>query len=189
MLDTEFKIKVDSGDSVIFIQNINKITERFVEKCEIEELFFIKVENWFDHKWLNYSGKSVIQFHGGPFLESALQNEWRDKITVPPFNPSRIISEIFIKIGFSQPKSFHKKLHSLKGSNDNIHNRIVNFTKNGLFAWYSSNTEINQIGSLMIYIVKDNSVETFYVSFANKNGWNINLAKNINKRELTGLMT
>lgn len=57
------------------------------------------------------------------------------------------------------------------------HNRISDYTKNRMFVWYSSNTEINQKGSMMIYIVQAGDVKTFYISFVNINGWKINQTK------------
>ena len=80
---------------------------------------------------------------------------------------------------------FEKSLHIIKDSNHNIHNRISMYTKNGLFIWYSSDTEPNQKGSLMIYRVQDDIVSTFYASFENNNGWKIKQTKDIPVSELT----
>jgi hypothetical protein len=188
MLDTKLKIKIDDGDAHEFIENMDKIIMGLVEKFQIDEILLIKIKNWFDHKWLNYSGKSVVQFHGGYLIETALQDEWREKITIPPFNPNRVLSETFYRIRQTNNKIFENSLHKTKSSNDNIHNRITNYSKNGLFVWYSSDTELNKTSSLMIYRVQNGFVETFYVSFENINGWKIKQAKNITPSELTTFM-
>jgi len=189
-VDSDQEIKIESGDANDFIIDLNKIVGRLIDKKEINEVCLIRIKNWFDHKWLNYSGKSVIEFRGGGgLIDSSLNNEWREKITVPPFNPNRVLSELFFRIEPTDNKMFEKNLHKKKDSNENIHNRISAYTKSGMFVWYSSNTEINQKGSLMIYIVQGDNIKTFYVSFVNNNGWNINQTKNISVTELENILS
>ena len=183
------KIKIESGDANDFIIILNKMIIRLVDKFQIGEICLIKIKNWFDHKWLNYSGKSVVQFHGGAgLIETSLNNEWREKITVPPFNPNRVLSELFFRNLKTDNKMFEKTLHTWKDSNDNVQNRISKYTKDGMFIWYSSDTEINQKGSLMVYIVQEDEIKTFYASFINKNGWKINRAKNASVSELESFL-
>ena len=183
------EIKIETGDANDFIISLNKIIAGLVDKFQIKEICLIKIKNWFDHKWLNYSGISVVEFPGGAgLIDSALNNEWREKITVPPFNPNRVLSELFYRTEQTKNKMFEKTLHTTKDSNDNIHNRISIYTKNGVFVWYSSNTELNQKGSLMIYRIQNDEVETFYVSFENKKGWKVKQTKNISVSELKDLL-
>ena len=189
-MNQEQKIKIESGDANDFIKSLNRIIEKLIDQFGINEVCLIRIKNWFDHKWLNYSGNSVVEFPGGGgLIDSALNGEWREKITVPPFNPNRVLSELFFRIEPTDNKMFEKNLHKTKSSNDNIHNRISNYTENGMFVWYSSNSEINQKGSLMIYIVQINDVKTFYVSFVNENNWKINQAKNISAKELENILS
>ena len=188
-MNEDQKIKIKTGDANDFIISLNKIIIGLVDKFQIKEICLIRIKNWFDYKWLNYSGKSVVEFRGGAGLfDSSLNNEWREKITVPPFNPNRVLSELFFRTEQTDNKMFEKTLHTTKDSNDNIHNRISKYTNNGLFVWYSSDTELNQKGSLMIYRVQNDNVETFYVSFENKNCWKVKQTKNISVRELTNLL-
>ena len=189
-MNQDQEIKIESGDANDFIIDLNKIIGKLIDKKEINEVCLIRIKNWFDHKWLNYSGKSVVEFRGGGgLIDSSLNNEWREKITVPPFNPNRVLSELFFRIEPTHNKLFEKNLYKKKESNENIHNRISAYTKNGMFVWYSSNTEINQKGSLMIYIVQDDNIKTFYVSFVNNNGWKINQTKNIFAAELENILS
>ena len=184
------EINIESGDADDFIISVNKIVGKLIDKKDINEICLIKIKNWFDHKWLNYSGKSVVEFRGGAgLIDSSLNNEWREKITVPPFNPNRVLSELFFRIEPTDNKMFEKNLHKKKDSNDYIHNRISAYTKSGMFVWYSSNTEINQKGSLMIYIVQADNIKTFYVSFVNNTGWKINQTKNISATELDNILS
>ena len=96
----EQKIKIEEGDAPEFIHMVNTIMETMVFQYSIKEIVFVKIKNWFDHKWLNYSGKTVVPFDFGGLIERdvALENVWRDKISIPPFNPKRVIyNKYFIK--------------------------------------------------------------------------------------------
>lgn len=186
MPNIDHKILIRERDACEFIKIINEIMHGLINKFQVNDVRLVRIKNWFDHKWLNYSGKSVVQFHGGAVVsDSALYNEWREKVTVPPFNPNRVMSETFFRIQPTVNKLFEERLHKTKPSNDNIHNPISKYTKNGLFIWYSSDTELNQKGSLMIYRVQRDIVSTFYASFDNNNGWKIRRTKNIRLGELT----
>lgn len=183
MLYTILDIEVKKDDAPEFIELINKIMRSLIDDHSIKEICKIRIKNWFDHKWLNFSGKAVIPFNGIK-VDSALEEKWEQKITVPPFHPNRVLSETFFRKRPSENKIFEKRLHRVKTSNDNLQNRITNYTDDGLFVWYSSNTKINQKGSLMIYRVKDEAVETFYSSLENKEGWKIIQTKGIGINEL-----
>ena len=188
MLDTDHKIKIESGDAPAFIKSLNNLITSLIDKYQFDEIFIIQINNWFDHKWLNYSGKSVVQFHGGHFIESALENEWREKVTIPPSNPNRILSEKVFNLKTSDNKKTVKQLHSTKASNDNLHNRIVDYSKNGLFIWYSSDTEKNQKGSIMVYKVQNGNVGKFYISFENNKEWKVKQTKDIPTNEIIELL-
>jgi len=117
-----------------------------------------------------------------------LQEEWREKITVPPFHPNRIIRQRYVRKQKTGNKAFEKRLHIKKISNDNIHNRIQNYTQNGLFVWFSSNSKQNKRGSLMVYRVQKEDIETWYASFEERKEWKILQSKGIDLNELKGLM-
>ena len=58
------KIKIDDGDAVEFVHQVNSILEALVDNYDIGEVVFVKIKNCFDVKWLNYSGKSIVHFPG-----------------------------------------------------------------------------------------------------------------------------
>jgi hypothetical protein len=51
------------------------------------EVNVVQVDGWFDYKWQRFSG-TVMH-------EIAL---WRNKLTVPPFHPSRVLSETCFRL-------------------------------------------------------------------------------------------
>jgi hypothetical protein len=190
MLQNNQKIKAEEGDSNEFIEIVNKIVSITILQFRIEEICFVNLKNWFDHKWLNFSGKSVVHFDSSGMLkrDASLQEEWREKITVPPFNLNRVIWEKLIRKQKTGNKMFEKRLHVKKSSNDNIHNRIQNYTKNGLFVWLSSNSKMNKRGSLMVYQVQNEEIETWYANFEERDKWKVLQSKGIEMNELKGLI-
>ena len=129
----QFKVASDLDDSAQFIEIVEKIISGMIIKLEIDEVSIIKIKNWFDHKWLNYSGKGLV--HNELTRNSdkiAIDNFWKDKITVPPFTPNRVISEYFYRRKETGNKVFEKLLHTKKRSTDNQNNRIASKSENGL---------------------------------------------------------
>ncbi|MBI1307600.1 MAG: hypothetical protein GC181_13440 [Bacteroidetes bacterium] len=187
MLKDYQKIQVEKGDSQEFIDIVNAIMGSLIFQYSIKEVVFVKIKNWFDHKWLNYSGQTVVPFDFGGMkdqIDAALENVWREKISVPPFNPNRVVySKFFIKQDTGNEK-IKKTLHRRRSSKDNIHNRIAEYTSNGLFIWFSSNTQINQRGSIMAYRVKDDQVFTWYATVEKIGIWQITKTKGIGLNEL-----
>jgi len=187
MITTGQKIKAENDDAPEFIEIINEIMGTLVFQYSIKEVVFVKIKNWFDHKWLNYSGKTVVPFYSfglKNFPDVSLENVWRDKISIPPFNPNRVI---YSKFFYKQPtgnKKIQKKIHKYRISNDNIHNRVEEYSSDGLLLWFSSNTILNQRGSLMVYRVQDDQVNSWYATIENKDGWDITKTKGIGINEL-----
>jgi hypothetical protein len=180
--DLNIKLGLDDNDSIEFIGIVDKVINSLIQIYDIQVVNIVKIDNWFDHKWLNYSGKGLIHFEETLHPDKvAVTNFWKDKITVPPFHPNRVISDKFYKSKDTLDKQIEKPLHSIKSSSDNLNNRIESKIKNGLFVWFSANSEKNQKGSLMIYRVDKDNVESWYVSIDNNDGWTISKTKGINK--------
>jgi hypothetical protein len=84
-------------------------------------------------------------------------------------------------------KMFEKGLRDWQRSTENQNNQITKKSENGLFIWYSSDTENNQQGSIMGYRVDNNAVDTWYLSVENRNGWTVTKTKGINRDDLNDL--
>lgn len=185
------KIQIEEGDSVEFIHQVNSIMESLIFKYDVGEVVFVKIKNWFDHKWLNFSGKSIVHFPMGSMLDSgreeALNTSWPKKITIPPFNPKRVVYSRFLRSAYSLNERVTKSIQIGQRSTDNRRRLVADYTQDGLLLWFSSNTKTNQKGSLMVYRSQNESVESWYVSFENINGWRITKAKGIRLDEIQNL--
>ncbi|MEL7147658.1 MAG: hypothetical protein AAFO69_14880, partial [Bacteroidota bacterium] len=120
--------------------------------------------------------------------ESALESRWSNYTTIPPFHPNRIISsKSFVTNNNLRPASSNR-LHQLQESNDNIHRRISTYLPEGIALWYSSESFINQRGSLMVYHIKNGQVISWYATIANRKSWKITQTKGIPLHELQYLL-
>lgn len=190
MITTAQEIKPEKDDAPEFIESINKILGTMIFQYRLKEIVIIKIKNWFDHKWLNYSGKAVVPFDFMDLPEfdkagnTALEAQWRDEITIPPFHPNRVISNEYFFKEETGNERIRYVLHRFKNSNENIHNRIKDTFTDGIAIWYSSHTKTNQRGSLMAYRIQDNEVNSLYATIENRNGWKITATKGIGLNEL-----
>lgn len=183
------KIKTQEGDAVEFIQQVNSILESLADDLYVGEVVFVKIKNWFSQKWLNYSGKSIVHAPWASLLgpgrpEEASTSVWLKSITIPPFHPNRVISSRFVRVKDTGNKRIEKTAHGYRRSTETGRHLVKDYTKDGLLLWYSSNTLVNQKGSLMIYISQNDQVKTWYAQFENIGGWRITKTKGINMDEL-----
>lgn len=89
------KILTKAYDDPQFVELVSRtISGLASEKCP-EKVFVVRIENWFDQKWLNFSGVGRVGFFEDWRLEvdTALEEFRQDQTTLPPFSPKRVIEE------------------------------------------------------------------------------------------------
>jgi len=178
----------------MFISEINIIVNNLLSSVMPKEIYCIQIDNWFDHKWLGFSGKGVVKFDGYPWIDSALDEFRQDKTTFPPFTPSRIVDEDYYLLSpsgsydkASALKLVHEKEH--RSSDENLHRRVSDFSDSAIFVWYSSNTLTNHRASLMVYVVIQKTVTTWFASFVKAQTWKLNQTKGIERKQILSLAT
>lgn len=189
MLESWMKIEADENDAEEFIEIVNRLMAVTIFQWGVDEIMNVKIKNWFDHKWLNYSGKKIIHYENTLHPDKvAISNDWKEKITFPPFNPNRVLSEQYFRKKSTGNQHFEKVIHKNQRSTENQQNQVSRRTDNGLYIWYSSNSNTNGRGSLMMYRVAINKVETWYASIVKKEDWQIEQTKGIGKNELLHML-
>ena len=121
-----------------------------------EEVFIIEIKNWFDHKWLKFSGIGRVPFRLSPqdsHPQVALDEFFQDKITFPPFTPNRILRQQRHHWGDLKPKHHIYDTQRRQLSSWNLQKRVTQYANSAVFIWFSSGTKSNDRGSLMIYEV------------------------------------
>lgn len=164
------------NDDKSFTGLVKQILNVGVNLGEPEEVFIIKVDHWFDFKWLTFSHK----------IFGAL-GVWREPLRIPPFIPDRIIKEVYFqKIGKGYEQTSSNSLHIYQPSENNARRKIKR--QSAIFAWFSGETENNSQGSLMIYTVSENFQNAWYVSFIKKTDWQIYKTYKIAKAEVKAMI-
>ncbi|MEL7001901.1 MAG: hypothetical protein AAFN93_04105 [Bacteroidota bacterium] len=185
------KIKYFKDDAEGFKEIIDHLIFKLVEFHNPDEVAVIRIKNWFDHKWLNYSGQGPQKYdtHSKPGIPFVLKPFWTEEITVPPFNPNRVLSTTFYKPDEHYNDTFIEPIHIYQNSTENLKNRITKRSDNGICFWVSTNSTTNRQGSLMTYIIKGEQIETWYASIEEHGLWKINRTKGISKNKLLLLTT
>ncbi len=180
----------EPGDAPEFTALVDRLIVASIREYNIAQVCAIKINNWFDHKWLDYAGKGQTGksprkiADEDPMLESML----RTQTVVPPFKSKRVLHEHFFSTRTVDHPVFGKSLHDWEPTEGNAHNRMTHYSENGLFVWYTSNTKANQQGAIMAYRVQRKKVYTWFATVENRDGWRITKAKGVALQELEDLL-
>lgn len=184
------------NDDPQFVETVSHIISGLVNDRFPDEIFVMKIDNWFDHKWLKFSGIGRVGFFWNFRLErdTALDEFWQDKITFPPFTPKRVIEEYYFlrdESGDYSPSTRAPYIHERKlaPSCKNLHNRVADFADSAVFVWFSSNTKPNRRGSIMVYEVRGSRVHTWYAGLSNEEEeWRVLRTSGITREQVQSLM-
>lgn len=183
----------DSGDDPAFMDLVTRIISGELHAKSVDEARTIRIDNWFDHKWLNYSGKGRVAF--GWFTgmrvdrDTALDEFHQPQKTFPPFSPDRIVEERCFergRIGSYSPAPNASLIHSRvrAHSNTNLHRRVSTFSGSALYVWFSSNSRLNGRGSMMVYRADSDNVTSWYSSFSSGPKWAVHQTKGIGREQV-----
>ena len=168
------------NDHPQFISNIEIFIQASLDKWKPTDLYLTRIDNWFDDKWIKFSGTYIHEL-------SIWQHE---EVTVPPFHPNRVIDCSYFRLekGSYKAREIARPLHIYQASTDNLNRKIADFTENGLFIWYCGNSRINKRGVLMGYLLKDQECYTFYISLTADKNWNVHKSIGIPSREVQNIL-
>jgi hypothetical protein len=135
-------VTIPSGlsDDNDFIEVFNSLLRMLVAKDVTDRLWVIQIDNWFDHKWLKFSGIGAVDFVFPEYMgrfDGALDEFYQDRVTFPPFTPNRILGQwSFQRSGddlleVALPKLLHAT--ERRSSGENLQRRSEDFCGSGLF--------------------------------------------------------
>jgi hypothetical protein len=192
------EFQLAQNDDPEFVDLVRGVISGYLTEGCPNEVFVIRIDNWFDHKWLGFSGKGRVGFgFFGNFLidmDTALDEFRQDKVTLPPFSPKRVIEEYrFLRddSGAYSPGNPLPYVHERKlaSSSQNLHKRIVDRVDSAILVWFSSNTKANLRGSIMVYEVKGGEVHSWYSGLAKQEDeWRVMQTKGITREQVHSLL-
>ncbi len=151
-------LKKQSDDDERFISRVEEAIEKIVLKNKPQSIYLIKIDNWFDSKWLKFSGKSLGAF--GVF---------NDELAVPPFVTNRVVYEKLFSLE-TENKEYkispkRKDIHISQDSESNLHRKIKTLFPNSAFLWFSGNTIKNKRGTVMSYFPFEDEYISMHIEF------------------------
>jgi hypothetical protein len=192
-------IRFESGltDDNDFVLVVRAIVEGVLARHAPKFAWVIQVDNWFDHKWLRFSGNgSVANPHFARIMpgdslavrfDSVKAEFNQSKVTIPPFSPNRILGQWpFIRFD-NEYREFPLKdaphPWEKERSAANLHRGAAR--EDTGFFWYSGNTLKNDRGSLMTYLSQGREVGCWYAEFIRQEKWRLGRTKEINREEIS----
>jgi hypothetical protein len=169
-------LKVPS-DSPEFIDKVRMLAVGVACDHKPLHLYVIRVDNWFGPRWLYFSGKML----------GAL-GVWKDKVTVPPFVPHRVMTEELFEAPNYEKVPNKNAIHINCTSEYALLRRIAEIDKNAAFLWFSGDSQSQKRGSVMVYLPISSDDSGFYVSFAEKKTvFDIAMLRGISRAEIAHL--
>jgi hypothetical protein len=170
------KPKEDIDDT--FVAIVEQILRGILQLHQSEEVYVVLIDNWFDHKWLEFDSTRIDGDEVG----------WRAKLMLPPFEPRRVVNQSYFQRHYSASLRYEacesSPLHILSSSNRSL----AQIGSSGAFVWYSFVSSRSDRGSLMVYLNRDGKGAAWYASFIRNPDWQLNKVKGISKREVTELL-
>ena len=171
------------ADDPEFLALVRDVLGGLADQYSPNEVHLIHIHNWFDHKWLGFAGKTLGAV--GVCKEG-------ERLTVPSFRPSRVLSHQFARRvdadGRYRELAPPTELHLEIWSADNLQRRIGAVTGNALVVWYSGNSKSNGRGAMMSYAVAESANDKWYASFRAGPEWRVEKTKDISVVDLDRLV-
>ena len=184
-------IQMSAGetDDPGFIEAVNSIVSELITYNAPEQFWVIQIDNWFDHKWLGFSGYGLIASNIPLDRYDTVKAEsYQEKVTFPPFAPNRVLMQFsFVRVENTYKESALPALPHInerKHSETNLRRRIQDFTRSGCFLWYSANTVANGRGIVMVYVVTADQVECWFAAFNREEEWKLKATKGVTRDKL-----
>ena len=109
----QMKMTPEFDDAPDFIRHVEQVVNGVVRRHSPETFVLIKINNWFGSNWLGFSGKAL----GALGVWNKPRNEPADNIRIPPFVPSRVVSQRSFAAPTYEEVANGKPIHTQMPSN------------------------------------------------------------------------
>lgn len=164
------------SDCSDFMDLVERVVAGRLRGQPSQNVHAIKVDNWFDHKWLKFLGTF------GSGFKLALWT--KEDLVVPPFAPDRIVSSRryrywidFDEYCWQDSPAIHRPW-AVPARVPEVSTMPLAEEESGLFAWVSGNTIKNGRGCLMVYDIMGKQRDSWYCGFVKAaSGWRLEKCK------------
>jgi hypothetical protein len=188
---TEFT-SAQPGDSAEFMRKVQALVVGGARDYTPARLYVIRIDNWFGPKWMHFAGK----FTAGKGFAIGVHKKI---LHVPPFVPHRVIAEQVFAGPNYEERITRPPLHIECTSKVALTRRIADVDKEAAFVWFSSESEVQKRGSVMVYLPFTSTPATshrrerrgsgaFYVGLSEHElGWEPAMLRGISRGEVEHL--
>lgn len=164
-------------DAPEFIARAKAVINGMVRRYEPPALILVKINNWFDVKWLRFSGKMLgaVPFH-------------KYQLTLPPFVPNRVVLQRRFVAPLFQETDPGPSVHKKISSSNALTRWMADVPGAPAIAWYSGKSEDTGHGAVMVYAPVLGRYVAWYAAWAREAAWQVKQARNIRRQELDELI-
>jgi hypothetical protein len=160
----------DEQDDAGFLALARRIINGAIMELQVREVFLVKIDNWFDHKWLGWRSR---------------KDEHR--LRVPLFTPNRVRSEEHFvwdeKTSAWKTTPLTRPLHVSQPGRPWLSQPIDHIAQHAAIVWNSGNSAANKMGSVMLYLSGSEGY-SWYASLKKGDKWVVDDERLVTKREL-----
>jgi hypothetical protein len=165
-------IQPERTDAARFLDWVQATVVGVEAAINTDQSYVVKIDNWFGKRWLGFSGKAL----GGLGVR-------KEKLTLPPFIPSRVVSQRRFYEG-APPAGRSKQLHVWQRSGENLQ-RYTDVVLQGAHAfWYQRSLGVERARELHGLRLNAKRVLAWYVSLRRAEKWRVVDCIGIGIREL-----
>ena len=188
MLDAPYGyLRLERDDDRALIAWMSHLIHR-LDDPDIEDLAIVRIRNWFDHKWLRFSGIGRVPFESHPGV--ALEALSQERLTFPPFSPSRVVAETHHtreECGDEPRRLHHRRVK--ESSARNLQRRVSAYSQSLIVAYVSTGSEATGRASFMAYTSKGDAQDCWYASFGRgPAGWQLERVKGADRDHIATLL-
>ena len=173
-----------ADDHPKFVAAMDRFIGALAALYDRPELYVVRIDDWFDHKWLHFAGKTKsIYAHIGKRVVMRAPAVWKRKAktTLPPFAPKRVVAQDHFAVGDTHVEmaDLQQPLHAQykQPSHVNLNNKLLSVADSGLFLWLSSNSVVSGRARLLVHHTQWDKVGGWYDSFFKLDRWKLNRVK------------
>jgi hypothetical protein len=171
-------IQPEPDDAIEFVSQVQTCVNGVLFLHKPRELVLINIDNWFGQKWLHFSGKAL----GAVGVCRGNQD-----LTVPPFVPNRVRSERRFVAPTYLEVTAQNPVHAAMESQYALHRAMSNIVPGASVIWYSGGSRRAGRGSVMAYLLIEDSFWTWYVELGESRSWGVVTAKGISENEFSAI--
>jgi hypothetical protein len=138
-------VSTRQGDSAEFIEKSRALAIGVASEYRPARLYVVRIDNWFGPKWMHFAGKLSVAKGAGFGVH-------KTRLHVPPFVPNRVVAERVFVGPDCEEAVVAPPLHIECPSKQALLRRIEDIDKDAAFMWFSSESEAQKRGAVMVYL-------------------------------------